>query len=120
MDAEWNMWVKMGVRKMVSADDMPAPTSHRGRQNYNSVFASQSNDAWSPSSPIGRASVLDSQFSLCEDSWDIATDDAFNQTGGDLIKRLGWKFPEGNQAVTNTPVSYWAIKTTAGKHAIVD
>lgn len=41
------------------------------------------------------------------------TENELDQTGGDLIKRLGWTFPEGNQAVANTPVSYWAITTNA-------
>jgi hypothetical protein len=114
------MWVKMGVRKMVSADDMPAPTSHRGEQIYNSTFTSPLNGAWNPSIPVGRAAVLDSQFSLCQESWDMEADNELDQTGGDLIKRLGWNFPDGNQAVTNTPVSYWSIKIIAGKHAIVN
>jgi hypothetical protein len=102
MDAEWNMWVKMGVRKMISADDTPAPTSNRGGQNYNSTFTSPSNGAWNPSIPVGQAVVLDNQFSHCQESWDMATDNELDQTGGDLIMRLGWDFLEGNQALTNT------------------
>lgn len=107
------MWVKMGVRKMVSADDVPATTSHWGGQMYNSTFTSPSNGAWNPSVPVGHAAVLDNPFSLCQESWEMDTENELDQTGGDLIKRLGWTFPEGNQAVANTPVSYWAITTNA-------
>jgi hypothetical protein len=71
--------------------------------------------------PVGQAAILDNQFSLCQESWDMATDNELDQTGGDLTKRSGWDWLGDDQALPNTPVSYCSIKTTVGgKHTIVN
>jgi hypothetical protein len=121
MDDKWNTWVKMGVCTMVSFDDMTEQASNRVKQNYNSTCTSPSNGACHPSVPVRRVAVLDNQFSFCQESWDMARDNELDQTGGDLMKWIGWDWMKGDQALPNTPVSYWSIQTViGGKHTIVD
>jgi hypothetical protein len=122
MDDQWNIWVRIGVRKLVLLDDMTEQAGNRVGQNYNSTFTSPSIVTWNPYVPVRRGvAVLDNQFSFCHELWDMARDNELDQTGGDLIKQIGWDWLEGGQALPNTPVSYWSIQTTiGGKHTIVD
>jgi hypothetical protein len=90
MDDQWNIWVKVGVRKLVSLDDMTEQVGNRVGQNYNSTFTSPSIGTWNPYVPVRRVAVLDNQFSFCHKLWDMARDNELDQTGGDLIKQIGW------------------------------
>jgi hypothetical protein len=85
MDDQWSMGVKTGVQQLVSLDDVPEQAGNRVGQNYNSTFTILSNGSWNASVPVGRVAVLDSQFSFCHESWDMAQAIELDQPGGALI-----------------------------------
>ena len=135
MDDQWNMWVKVGVRKLVSIDGVTTLSMTEQElnivgQNYNPVVNSLSTGAWHHSSPNNTAAsaapflstINDAVHSPLQASWGTEQDNELDQSGNDLLNELGWDLPRGNTHVTpSTPVSQGAIlPSVCVSHPILD
>jgi hypothetical protein len=119
VDEQWNLWVKQGIRKLVSCDDMPEQMGTKVGPQYNT--ASPPPGAWPATGPGGSVAILEHSFTSGKQSWDVAEDNELDQTGGDLLQTIGWDWMERNQAAPNTQVSDGGFETTNQKvQAIVD
>jgi hypothetical protein len=103
VDEQWNLWVKLGIRRLVSSDDMPGQMGTTVGQHYNT--ASPPPGAWHATGPVGSVAILDNSLTASKQSWDVAEDTELDQTGGDLLHSIGWDWMERHHAAPNTPVS---------------
>jgi hypothetical protein len=117
------MWVKVGVRKLVSIDGVTRLSSTEQElnivgQNCNPAVNSPSTGAWHHSSPKNTAAaaapflstINEAAHSPMQASWDTEHDNELDQSENDLLNELGWDLPRGNTHVTpSTPVSYGVI-----------
>jgi hypothetical protein len=119
VDEQWNLWVKLGIRRLVSCDDMPEHMGTKVGQQYNT--ASPPPGAWHETGPVGTVAILDNSLTASKQSWDVAEDNELDQTGGDLLQTIGWDWMERHQAAPNTQVSDGGFNTTdRGQHASID
>jgi hypothetical protein len=122
MDDQWNMWVKVGVRKLVSIDGVTTLSRteqalNLGEQNCHPVVNDPSTSAWHHSSPMSTATLAatfvatinESVHSPLQASWNTEQDNELNQSGHELLNELGWDLPRGTHITPSTPVSNGVI-----------
>ena len=112
MDEEWQLWVKVGIRQLVSVD---GPGSKMVGQRCSSTFTPPLTGAWHQSVPIQVAPLENRFFSNIEASvntpspalWNSDFEFDLEQSGSDLLRDIGWSSIEGNPVPPDTPVRYW-------------
>ena len=101
---QWNMWVKVGIRKLVSSDGKTTTmTKHESsivRQHGNISFPSQISGAWNKSLQVSSAalqepfvlpSIQNTVHTKFPASAAMEQDDAYDsEMGSDLLEELGW------------------------------
>jgi hypothetical protein len=134
MDDQWNMWVKVGIHKLVSIDGMTTLSMTEQElnivgQNCNPVVRGLSTSAWHHSYPVSTAALAtpfvatinESVHSPLQASWDTEQDNELDQSGHELLNELGWDLLRGTHITPSTPVSNGAIlPAICVSHPILD
>ncbi len=118
------MWVKVGVRKLVSMDGVTVSMTEHERnivtQNYSSTVTR-------PSTGAGHHETVavyrnnESVHTPSPASWDMERETELNQTGRGLLDDIGWDWYPSNGRAPDTPVrNWWILPAVSGKHAPVD
>jgi hypothetical protein len=113
MDEQWNMWVKVGVRKLVSTDgataNMTEEESKIVKENNCSTFKSPSTGARQQPAldNPSLSNIHESEHAPSQALWNLDDDDELNQSGSELLNEIGWGWIPANQKATNTTVSNW-------------
>ena len=111
IDKQWNVWVKVGIRKLVSLDGITNTMTE-----YESAIVNQDSATAATMSPgpghhpaVGVVYTSNKLINLLplSVSGDDACDTELNQSGSDLLDDIGWGFSGHNEEATNTPVSQW-------------
>jgi hypothetical protein len=111
-DAQWNMWVKVGVCRLIAAEG--STTSMTDQENviverdFSPNFISPSNCTWNYSSSATAASA--SFAEPCTPSfqarpWGMEEDNALDLSGGDLLDAMEFNVDQGHHRTLNTSVS---------------
>jgi hypothetical protein len=111
-DAQWNMWVQVGVCKLIAADGSTTSMTEQENviveRNYSPNSMSPSNGMWNYSSSGTAASA--SFVEPCTPSfqarpWGMEEDNALDQSGGDLLDAMEFNVDQGYHRTLNTSVS---------------
>ena len=112
MDEQWQLWVKLGIGRLVSVDGQG---SKMVGQSCSSTFTSPLPGAWDRSVPVQVPpkenrflSTIDTSVNTPWPAWwnsDFELD--LDQSGGELLHAIDWGSTEGNTVPPYTPVRYW-------------
>jgi hypothetical protein len=107
-DDQWNRWVKIGVRKLVSVDDgVYTKMADRTIANnqYCLPFPGTPNDQWAQSATVKGGPLANSfaspanHDSQLHGTWDAGRDIELNESGSDLLQAIGWEPNTANHHV---------------------
>jgi hypothetical protein len=111
-DAQWNMWVKVGVCKLIAAEGSTTSMTDQENviveRNYSPNSMSPSNGMWNYSSSATAASASFAEHctpSFQARPWGMEEDNALDQSGGDLLDAMEFNVDQGCHQTLNTSVS---------------